>query len=138
MGDTFVDKHAAHFDPETYIRMLIAIAKADRDNGPPEYAYVRKRAERLGLDYEHFLASTKKTFATQKLSISRVTALAVLRDAITLASMDRNFTLPEREKIYTFAAKMDISRRDLEHLEEWIGEYRALREKWNELVAGAY
>jgi hypothetical protein len=52
--------------------------------------------------------------------------------------MDRNFSLPEREKIYTFAAKMNISLRDLEHLEEWIREYRALRQKWNELVAGAY
>ena len=68
----------------------------------------------------------------------RATALAVLRDAIMLASMDHNFSLPERERIYTFAARMGISRRDLEHLEAWLGEYRDLRTRWNGLVAGAF
>ena len=41
MGDRFVDTHSEPFDPETYIRMLIAIAKADKDNGPKEFGYVR-------------------------------------------------------------------------------------------------
>jgi hypothetical protein len=136
MKNTFVGTHSPSFDPETYIRILIAIAKADKGNGPREFGYVRQQAKRLGLDYDLFLASTKKTFVIEKRSVSRVTALTILKDAIALASMDRNFSLPEREKIYSFAARMDISRRDLEHLEEWLQEYKDLREKWNDLVAG--
>jgi hypothetical protein len=33
---------------------------------------------------------------------------------------------------------MDVSRRDLEKLEEWLREYRDLLTKWNGLVAGVY
>ena len=138
MDNSFVDTRSIAFDPETYIRMLIAIAKADRENGPREYDYVRKKAQRLGLDYDRMLSSTEKTFDMETQPVSRTTALAVLRDAIMLASLDRNFSLPERERIYTFGAKMDVSRRDLERLEEWLGEYRDLLTKWNGLVAGVY
>lgn len=138
MDNSFVDTGSTSFDPETYIRVLIAIAKADRDNGPREFGYVRKKAEQLGVEYDWVLASTEKGFDIEKQAVSRATALAVLRDAIMLASMDHNFSLPERERIYTFAARMDISRRDLERLEAWLGEYRDLRTRWNGLVAGAF
>jgi hypothetical protein len=52
--------------------------------------------------------------------------------------MDRNFSLPEREKVYTFAAKLDISRNDVDYLEKCLKEYRALCEKWDGLLAGTY
>ena len=138
MNFTFVDANSKDFDSETYIKILIAIAKADKDNGPREFDYVRKQAQRLGADYDRFLASTEKTFDIKKQRVSRLTALVVLRDAITIASMDRNFYLPEREKVYTFAEKLDISRNDVECLEKILKEYRKLGEGWDELVAGNY
>ena len=136
MDFTFMDENSADFDSETYIKILIAIAKADKDNGPREFEYIRKQAHRMGVDYDRFLASTEKTFDLNKQRVSRLTALVVLRDAIRIASMDRNFSLPEREKVYTFAAKLDISRNDMDYLEECLKEYRALCEKWDGLVAG--
>ena len=136
MEFTFVDKDSADFDSETYIKILIAIAKADKDNGPPEFEYIRNQAQRLGVDYDHFLVSTEKAFEINKQRVSRLTALSVLKDAIMIASMDRNFTLPEREKVYTLAGKLDISRNDVDHLEECLKEYRILSEKWDGLVAG--
>ena len=138
MNFTFVDANSRDFDPETYIKILIAIAKADKDNGPREFDYVRKQARRLGADYDGFLASTEKTFDIKKQRVSRLTALVVLRDAITIASMDRNFSLPEREKVYTFAEKLDISRNDVDYLEKILIEYRKLGEGWDGLVAGNY
>ena len=48
MDFTFVDGDSKDFDSETYIKILIAIAKADKDNGPREFEYVRKQAQRLG------------------------------------------------------------------------------------------
>ena len=136
MDFTFVDADSANFDSETYIKILIAIAKADKDNGPPEFEYIRKQAQRLGVDYDRFLASTEKSFDINKQRVSRLTALVILNDAIRIASMDRNFSLPEREKVYTFAAKLDISRSDVDYLEECLKEYRALCDKWDGLVAG--
>ncbi len=138
MDFTFLDGTAAEFDSETYIKILIAIAKADKDNGPKEFEFVRKRAQRLGADYDRFLATTPKTFDIKKQTVSRLTALVVLKDAITIASMDRNFSLPEREKVYTFAGKLDISRNDVDFLEEWVKAYRVLEERWEGLVTGNY
>ena len=138
MDFTFVDAKSKDFDSETYIKILIAIAKADKDNGPPEFEYIRRQARRLGVDYDRFLASTEKSFDINKQRVSRLTALAVLNDAIRIASMDRNFSLPEREKVYTFAAKLDISRKDIDLLQECLQEYRGLCEKWEGLVAGNY
>ena len=122
----------------TYIKVLIAIAKADKDNGPLEFEYIRKQAQRLGVDYKQFLASTEKAFEINKQRVSRITALLILKDAIMIASMDRNFSLPEREKVYTFAGKLDISRNDVDYLEDCLKEYRTLCEKWDGLVAGNY
>ena len=138
MDFTFVDRDWTDFDSETYIKILIAIAKADKDNGPREFEYVRKQAQRLGVDYDRFLAFTDKTFDINKQRVSRLTALVVLRDAIMIASMDRNFSLPERQKVYGFAAKLDIPRNDIDYLEKCLKEYRALGEKWDGLVAGNY
>ena len=122
MEITFVDKDSTDFDSETYIKVLIAIAKADKDNGPPEFEYIRKKAQRLGVDYEQFLASTEKAFEINKQRVSRITALLILKDAIMIASMDSNFSLPEREKVYTFAGKLDISRNDVDYLEDCLKE----------------
>ena len=138
MDFSFMVGNSTDFDSETYIKILIAIAKADKDNGPREFEYVRKRARRLGADYDSFLASTDKTFDIKKQKVSRLTALVVLKDAITIASMDRNFSLPEREKVYTFAGKLDISRNDVDYLEEWVKAYRDLGERWKGLVTGNY
>jgi tellurite resistance protein len=138
MDFNFADRGSTDFDSQTYIQILIAIAKADKDNGPREFDYVRQKARRLGVDYDRFLASTGKTFDLNKQRVSRPTALEILKDAIIIASMDRNFSLPEREKVYTFAGKLDISRNDVDYLEQCLKEYQALSQKWDRLVAGNY
>jgi hypothetical protein len=92
----------------------------------------------LGVDYDQYLASTERAFEINKQRVSRITALLILKDAIMIASMDRNFSLPEREKVYTLAGKLDISRNDVDYLENCLKEYRTLCEKWDGLVAGNY
>ena len=46
----------AAFDRKTYVKMLIAVARADRENGLPEYRFVRKQARQLGVDFEKILS----------------------------------------------------------------------------------
>ena len=133
---TFVSAETQDFDPGLYLSMLMAIAKADRGNGPPEYAYVRRQASYLGLDYEHFLDTVNADFLIGRHEVSRLTALVILKDAIILATMDRNFSLPERSKVYTYAEKLDISRSDLDALVDLIKAYRTLNQRWDEMVAG--
>jgi hypothetical protein len=123
------------FDARTYIRILIAIAKSDPDNGPPEFNFVRKKAIKFGIDYEEYLKSTNKSYSFNNKKVSRLTALMILRDAIALASLDKNFSLPERQRVFTYAEKLDISRTDVEKLENLVKESRQLADRWKQLVA---
>lgn len=134
MDLNFVEANTRDFDPRTYLRILVAIAKADKDNGTPEFEYVRRQAERLGLDSGQFFKNTDKTFLIESQAVNRLTALVILKDAIALASMDGNLSLPERMKIYTYAERLDISRNDVDRLEQLLDEYRRLDDRWRQLV----
>jgi len=122
------------FDAETYVRMLVAIAKSDKDNGPREFDFVRLKTRQMGLDFDYFVQTTDKDFIIAKHKVSRLTALTILKDAIVLASLDRSFALTERQRVYTYAEKLDIPRKDVVRLEELIGAYRELDELWRRLV----
>ena len=130
------DKRTSVFDRETYVKMLIAIARADKDNGLPEYRFIRKQALQLGVNYERAIENTDTDFEIGTHKVSRLTALRVLKDAIMIASMDGNFTLPEKHKLYTYAEKLDIPRTDVDDLENLVGQLKELDKRWKELVAG--
>jgi len=136
MQDTNQANRSSDFDRETYLKMLVTIARADKDNGPAEYAYVRKQAIGMGVDYERVLTDTDSHFEIGTQKVSRLTALRVLKDAIIIASMDGNFSLPEKQKVYTYAEKLDIPRTDVDELEILVGQIRQLDKRWKELVAG--
>ena len=135
MDLNFVTADTRDFDPRTYISILVAIAKADKENGPPEFDFVRRQAEYLGLDSDYFFRNIDQHFVIQRKNVTRLTALVILKDAILLASLDKNFSLPERMKVYTYAEALDISRNDVDALVELIGEYRNLESRWQELIS---
>jgi hypothetical protein len=129
-------KSAEAFDRETYVKILVTIARADKDNGPPEYRYIRKQAIKLGVNYEQILGDTDKNFQIGTHKISRLTAMRVLKDAIMIASMDDNFTLAEKQKVYTYAEKLDSPRSDVDALELLVEQIKDLDQRWKKLVAG--
>jgi hypothetical protein len=135
MDVNFVDADTKDFDPKLYIKILIAIAKADRFNGPPEIAYVKKQAALLSLDFAQFWNTTEKDFSIDKLRISRVTALVILKDCILLASLDGRYSLAEKEKVYIYAEKLDIPRSDVDYLEKWLNACNLLYGKWQKFVS---
>jgi hypothetical protein len=130
----FGDPQSSEFDPELYVKILIAIAKADPYNGRPEFAFICRQALALEVDFAYWAKRIDKGFDIESTTVSRATALAVLRDCIHLASMDRNFTLAEKERIYTYAAKLDVPRSDLDRLERWVADCRELEDRWNALI----
>lgn len=130
----FEDPQTSDFDPELYVKILIAIAKADPNNGRPEFAFICRQALALEVDFAHWAKHIDKSFAIDATKVSRPTALAVLRDCILLASMDRNFTLAEKERVFTYAAKLDVPRSDLDRLECWVADCRELESQWKTLV----
>ena len=136
MPGTNQDKRNTVFDRETYVKMLIAIARADKHNSLPEYRFIRKQAIQLDVNYEQVLKDTDRDFEMGTQKVSRLTALRVLKDAIMIASMDGNFTLPEKQKLYTYAEKLDIPRTDVDDLETLVGQLKELDQRWKKLVSG--
>jgi uncharacterized tellurite resistance protein B-like protein len=136
MAISFVDLDNKDFDPALYIQVLVAVAKADKDNGPREFEYVKKQAGRLGIDFKKVWNSTDRTFVINNRSLSRFTALLIIRDCILLASMDENFSLAERKNVYIYAEKLDITRSDVDSIIEWLNDSKRLENRWNKLVSG--
>ncbi len=136
MEINFVDLNNEDFDPELYIKILVAVAKADRNNGPKEFEYIANQANRLGIDFARVWDTTDKTFLISGKKISRLTAAVIIKDCILLASLDKNFSLAERDKVYTYASKLDITRSDVDYIVEWLSDYDALGKKWNRLLSG--
>ena len=136
MEINYLDLDNDDFDPELYVKILVAVAKADKNNGQREFDYVANQAKRLGIDFAEVWESTDKTFLISGKDVSRLTAVVIIKDCILLASLDGNFSLAERDKVYAYATKLDITRSDVDYIVEWLGDYDTLEKKWNRLVTG--
>ncbi len=134
MDISFVDANTFDFDAGLYLKILVAIAKSDPGNGEPEFSYVKRQATRLGLDFDEYWSSTPKDFLTGRMKVSRLTALVIIKDSIALATMDGNFSLGEKERIYTYAESLDIPRSDVEQVESLLEKFDGIKAKWEELV----
>jgi len=135
MEIAYVSANDKNFNAELYVRVLVAIAKADRFNGPPEYEYVKKLADSLSVDIVKIWNETSKNFSNVSTEVSRMTAVLLIKDCIMLASLDGNFSLDEKQRVYSYAEKMDVSRSTVDAIEEWLAEYRRLTDKWETLIA---
>lgn len=136
MEISFVAAPTDDFDPETYLRLLVAVCKSDPDNGPPEYRYVAEMARRLGRDVVPLWNDTPKSYRIDdRPRVSRLTALLVVKDAIMLATLDGNFSLGEKERVYTWAERLDLPRSAVARVEAWVDAYHRLRAEWEEIVA---
>lgn len=131
----YVSANDKNFNAEFYIRVLVAIAKSDRFNGPPEYKYVKKLADSLSVDIVKIWNETSKNFSLVSTDVSRMTALLLIKDCIMLASLDGNFSLDEKQRVYSYAEKMDVPRSMVDAIERWLDEYRQLHNRWETLIA---
>lgn len=138
MEISFVAAPADDFDPEIYLRLLVAVCKSDPDNGPPEYRYVAGMARRLGRDIVPLWNETSKTYLIDgRPRVSRMTALLIIKDCIMLATLDGHFSLGEKERVYAWAERFDLPRADVARIEAWVEAYRRLRADWDEIAATA-
>ena len=122
------------FDADTYIRILVSITKSDRDNGLPEYNYVRRQALFMGVNFDDIWDETAPSFSIGNMKVSRTTALAIIKESLIIASLDSNLTLYEKSKIYEYAEKLNFRRADVDFVEEWLREEKTLKDKWDGFV----
>lgn len=134
MDISYVDANTFDFDSRLYLKILVAIAKSDPDNGEPEFNYVKRQAIGLGLDIDEYWNATKKDFLAGRLKVSRLTALVIIKDAIALATLDGNFSIGEKERIYAYAESLDVPRTDVDKIEVLLKDFERLKTKWEALV----
>ncbi len=134
MEISFVQENQGDLDIEQYIRLLVSVAKSDPKNGPPEYEYVKRQANALGIDIVSLWNDTPKHYLLSPIRVSRNVALVIIKDCIMLASMDGNFSIGEKEKVYRFAERLDVTRTDVDAVVTWLGDYDRLWRRWNALI----
>jgi len=135
MDISYVDANTFDFDSRLYLKILVAIAKSDPGNGEPEFNYVKRQAIKLGLEFDEYWDATQKDFITGRLKVSRLTALVIIKDSIALATLDGNFSLGEKERIYNYAQSLDVPRTDVDKIEHLLNEFEDLMAKWDSLVS---
>ena len=96
---------------------------------------MKKLADGLSVDIVKIWNETGKNFSLVSMEISRLTAMLLIKDCIMLASLDGNFSLDEKQRVYSYAEKMDVPRSLVDAIEEWLAEYRQLNNKWETLIA---
>ncbi|THB78502.1 MAG: hypothetical protein D3926_12860 [Desulfobacteraceae bacterium] len=136
MQINFTHKPSSNLDSDMYIKILVAITKADPSNGEPEKEYVRRQANGLHVNFNRVWSETDKSFEIGQVKVTRQTALTVLRDCIVLASLDDNYSLTERERILTYAQKLRIPLADINSLEKWVSTKKDLEKQWKKILAG--
>jgi hypothetical protein len=122
-------------DGEQYLRILISVAKSDPENGPKELAFIKHRAVQLGLDAQSLWASTDRHFSIPPRQVSRRTALVAIKDCIHMASLNHDFALFEKSKIYELAEKIGIPRSDVERVRQWVESLLRLHAEWDQIVS---
>lgn len=130
MEISFVNETQDDLDAESYIRLLVAVAKSDPANGPPEYQYVKRQANSLGIDIIPLWNDTSRHYLLSPIQTSRRVALVIIKDCIMLASLDGHFSMGERERVYRFAERLDVTRADVDAVMSWLCDYEQLRRQW--------
>jgi len=96
---------------------------------------VKKLANGLSVDIVKIWNETGKNFSPVSRDVSRLTAMLLIKDCIMLASLDGNFSLDEKQRVYSLAEKMDVPRSMVDAIEEWLAEYQQLHNQWETLIA---
>ena len=134
MEISFVNENQNDLDAQGYIRLLVAVAKSDPANGPPEYEYVKRQANSLSVDIVPIWNETSKHYLLSAITVSRRVAMVIIKDCIMLASLDGNFSIGERERVYRFAERLDVTRADVDAVMAWLEDYNRLRRRWTALT----
>ena len=113
------------------IKILIVNSRANKSNDNPEVMFVKMQVAQLFVDFDKLWEETDTSFSLSRHTISHYTALAIIRDCLTLVSLDKNCTIFEKSKIFEYNKKFNITRTDVSYLEEWLKQYWKLADDYN-------
>jgi uncharacterized tellurite resistance protein B-like protein len=118
-----------------YIGALLEMAHSDGHADERELAYIDLQAQLAGIEMNAFSKANPEISDQQLGNLPSMLRNLLLRDAITLAYIDEDYTEAEQEKLYELADRMAISREKITEIETWLLDYWLLMEKGEELFS---
>lgn len=123
------------FDGLAYIGALISIAKADGIKSV-ERNFIEDQARVLGVDPDALWEHPPINLDQFAQTASTVTKRLLIRDCITLASVDDDYSDNERHHILSMAVQFNIQTEMVEKLESWVQRYKSLVREIEDLLEG--
>jgi uncharacterized membrane protein YebE (DUF533 family) len=113
------------FNPQTYLRALIAVAAVDGVH-PLEEAFIRQQATAFGVDPEPLLASSPADLAELARGTTALTRRIIYRDCFMLTHVDGILSEEDRAVLEQLRRVLEIEPQRATALEDWVRQYSAL------------
>lgn len=120
---------------QIYIRALFDMAYSDGIADERELAYIDLQAELAGIEMPDKIPPIDDAHYSQLKNLPALLKNLLLRDAITLAYIDDDYTETEQSKLFELADRMLIPREKITQIENWLLDYWLLMEKGEELFS---
>lgn len=121
-------------DRVAYLKALISVAHADLKLQPAELEFLRNQAEAFDVDLEPLLDKPEADLSGICERINLPTRRMIIRDCITLAVVDGEYSDVEREQIGRVAESLGVSSERMAALEGWLERYSAVLEEGQALL----
>jgi uncharacterized membrane protein YebE (DUF533 family) len=113
------------FNPQAYLRALIAIAAVDGVH-PLEEAFIRQQATAFGVDPEPLLASSPVDLTEIARGTTGLTRRMIYRDCFMLTHADGIVSEEERAALEQLRGVLELEPQRAVALEDWVRQYSAL------------
>lgn len=117
-----------------YIQTLTAIAKID-GLLESEKEYINFQAGILDIDTSAYWENIPELADIEFSQVSETTKRIILRDALVVAHIDKDFSSAESSFINELAGMMQVPEQLVQKLENWLLEYWAILEEGRDLLA---
>jgi hypothetical protein len=120
-------------EARSYLSALLAVASADGMTRE-EMAYIEWQARARGVSVPDLFAEPTVDLTMLRELCTPVTRRMIVRDCISLACLDHDYTAAEQAAVRRIAQQLGISNKRVKELEDWSTTYWDIMAKGDALV----
>jgi len=109
-------------EAQSYLSALLTVAAVDGISAE-EMRYIERQAQILGVSVDALMIEPAADLEALRQQCSAETRRMIVRDCITLASIDNDYNELERASVRRISEQLGVTRERLRALEAWTQEY---------------
>ena len=109
-------------EAQSYLSALLTVAAADGIS-TEEMGYIERQAQILGVSVDALMIEPAADLEALRAQCSPATRRMIVRDCITLASIDNDYNEVERQAVRRISEQLGVTQERLEAFEAWTREY---------------